>query len=48
MGLGHLVPEVGREGTMSEQFMAGCAWLGIALLLGVADLLWRSRVRRRR
>jgi hypothetical protein len=24
-------------------YLAGCFWLAVALLLGIADLLWRSR-----
>jgi len=33
---------------INDTYLAGCIWLGIALVLGVVDLLWRSRVRRRR
>ena len=28
------------------EYLSGCAWLAVALLLGIFDLLWRSRVKR--
>ena len=28
------------------EYLSWCFWLAVALLMGVADLLWRSRVRR--
>ena len=28
------------------EYLSGCAWLAVALLMGIFDLLWRSRRRR--
>ena len=28
------------------EYLSGCAWLAVALLMGIFDLLWRSRRKR--